>query len=71
MLLKRWTYAPDTPDERMLKSMRLWLRRAYLDQDERTAEIAVARLAFVVNYGQAPMLAPWRYASRASASKLR
>jgi hypothetical protein len=50
MLLKRWTYAPDTPDERMLKSMRLWLRRAYLDQDERTAEIAVARLAFVVRY---------------------
>ena len=50
MLLKRWTYAPETPDERMLKSMRLWLRRAYLDQDERTAEIAVARLAFVVRY---------------------
>jgi hypothetical protein len=50
MNAKRWTYQQETPEERMLKSMRLWLRRAMLDQDERAERVAVARLAFVVRY---------------------
>jgi hypothetical protein len=54
MLLKRWTYAPETPDERMLKSMRLWLRRAMLDQDERDVRVAVSRLELAIKLAQQP-----------------
>jgi hypothetical protein len=48
MNAKRWTYQQETPEERMLKSMRLWLRRAMLDQDEREEAIAVSRLQLAI-----------------------